>query len=156
MELFKSTANVFLTHIPYRGTAPAVSDLLGGQVDVMFLPIHVALPQIRAGKLLALGIGSDQRHPLLPTVPTLAEAKAGKVNVDMWYGIFAPKNTPAELVQAFNRELKTILASEDIQKAFQPQGMDPANSTPEEFGKLVERDANRWAALIKVQNIKAE
>jgi len=78
------------------------------------------------------------------------------VNVDMWYGIFAPKNTPAELVQAFNRELKTILASEDIQKAFQPQGMDPANSTPEEFGKLVERDANRWAELIKVQNIKAE
>jgi len=114
------------------------------------------LPQIRAGKLVALGIGSDQRHPLLPSVPTLAEAKAGKVNVDMWYGIFAPKNTPAELVQAFNRELKTILASEDIQKAFQPQGMDPANSTPEEFGKLVERDANRWAELIKVQNIKAE
>jgi tripartite-type tricarboxylate transporter receptor subunit TctC len=156
MELFKSTANVFLTHIPYRGTAPAVSDLLGGQVDVMFLPIHVALPQIKAGKLVALGIGSDQRHPLLPSVPTLSEAKAGKVNVDMWYGIFAPKNTPNELIQAFNKELKTILASEDVQKAFQPQGMDPANSTPEEFGKLVERDANRWAELIKTQNIKAE
>ncbi|MFM7005102.1 MAG: tripartite tricarboxylate transporter substrate-binding protein, partial [Limnohabitans sp.] len=87
MELFKNTAQVFLTHIPYRGTAPAVSDLLGGQVDAMFLPIHVALPQIKAGKLVALGIGSDQRHPLLPNVPTLAEAKTGKVNVDMWYGI---------------------------------------------------------------------
>jgi tripartite-type tricarboxylate transporter receptor subunit TctC len=122
----------------------------------MFLPIHVALPQIKAGKLVALGIGSDVRHPLLPNVPTLSEAKTGKVNVDMWYGIFAPKNTPNELVQAFNKELKTILASEDIQKAFQPQGMDPANSTPEEFGKLVERDANRWAELIKTQNIKAE
>ena len=156
MELFKSTAQVFLTHIPYRGTAPAVTDLLGGQVDAMFLPIHVALPQIKAGRLVALGIGSDQRHPLLPNVPTLSEAKAGKVNVDMWYGIFAPKNTPNELVQAFNKELKTILASEDIQNAFQPQGMDPANSTPEEFGKLVERDANRWAELIKTQNIKAE
>jgi tripartite-type tricarboxylate transporter receptor subunit TctC len=156
MELFKSTAQVFLTHIPYRGTAPAVTDLLGGQVDAMFLPIHVALPQIKAGKLVALGIGSDQRHPLLPNVPTLAEAKTGKVNVDMWYGIFAPKNTPTDIVQAFNREIKTILASEDVQKAFQPQGMDPANSTPEEFGKLVERDANRWAELIKIQNIKAE
>ena len=156
MELFKNTAQVFLTHIPYRGTAPAVSDLLGGQVDAMFLPIHVALPQIKAGKLVALGIGSDQRHPLLPNVPTLAEAKTGKVNVDMWYGIFAPKNTPNELVQAFNKELKIILGSEEIQKAFQPQGMDPANSTPEEFGKLVERDANRWADLIKAQNIKAE
>jgi tripartite-type tricarboxylate transporter receptor subunit TctC len=105
---------------------------------------------------VALGIGSDQRHPLLPNVPTLSEAKAGKVNVDMWYGIFAPKNTPNDIVQAFNKEIKAILASEDVQKAFQPQGMDPANSTPEEFGKLVERDANRWAELIKVQNIKAE
>jgi tripartite-type tricarboxylate transporter receptor subunit TctC len=156
MELFKNTASVFLTHIPYRGTAPAVSDLLGGQVDAMFLPIHVALPQIKAGKLVALGIGSDQRHPLLPNVPTLTEAKAGKVNVDMWYGIFAPKNTPPEIVQALNKEIKTILASEEIQKAFQPQGMDPTSSTPEEFGKLVERDATRWAELIKVQNIKGE
>jgi len=156
MELFKNTANVYLTHIPYRGTAPAVSDLLGGQVDAMFLPIHVALPQIKAGKLIALGIGSDQRHPLLPSVPTLAEAKAGKVNVDMWYGIFAPKNTPTEIVQALNKEIKTILASDDIQKAFQPQGMDPTSSTPEEFGKLVERDASRWADLIKAQNIKGE
>jgi tripartite-type tricarboxylate transporter receptor subunit TctC len=156
MELFKNTANVFLTHIPYRGTAPAVSDLLGGQVDVMFLPIHVALPQIKAGKLVALGIGSDQRHPLLPNVPTLTEAKAGKVNVDMWYGIFAPKNTPNDIVQALNKEIKTILASEEIQKAFQPQGMDPASSSPEEFGKLVERDATRWADLIKTQNIKGE
>ena len=156
MELFKNTANVYLTHIPYRGTAPAVSDLLGGQVDAMFLPIHVALPQIKAGKLIALGIGSDQRHPLLPSVPTLAEAKAGKVNVDMWYGIFAPKNTPTDIVQALNKEIKAILASEDIQKAFQPQGMDPTSSTPEEFGKLVERDASRWADLIKAQNIKGE
>ena len=156
MELFKNTAQVFLTHIPYRGTAPAVSDLLGGQVDAMFLPIHVALPQIKAGKLVALGIGSDQRHPLLPNVPTLAEAKTGKVNVDMWYGIFAPKNTPNDIVQALNKEIKTILASEEIQKAFQPQGMDPANSTPEEFGKLVEKDAARWADLIKAQNIKGE
>jgi tripartite-type tricarboxylate transporter receptor subunit TctC len=156
MELFKNTAQVFLTHIPYRGTAPAVSDLLGGQVDAMFLPIHVALPQIKAGRLVALGIGSDQRHPLLPNVPTLAEAKTGKVNVDMWYGIFAPKNTPNEIVQALNKEIKTILASEDIQKAFQPQGMDPASSTPEEFGKLVEKDAMRWADLIKAQNIKGE
>jgi tripartite-type tricarboxylate transporter receptor subunit TctC len=156
MELFKNTSKVFLTHIPYRGTAPAVTDLLGGQVDAMFLPIHVALPQIRAGKLIALGLGSEQRHPLLPNVPTIAESKAGQVNVDMWFGIFAPKNTPNDIIQAYNKEIKLILASEDIQKAFQPQGMDPANSTPEEFGRLVEKDAIRWAELIKSQNIKAE
>src|SRR3954470_17106670 len=88
MELFKATNHVFLTHIPYRGTAPAVTDLLGGQVDVAFLPIHVALPHIRAGKLNALAIGSEKRHALLAQVPTIEEARAGKVEVDMWYGIF--------------------------------------------------------------------
>jgi tripartite-type tricarboxylate transporter receptor subunit TctC len=156
MELFKQTARVFLTHIPYRGTAPAVTDLLGGQVDAMFLPIHVALPQIKAGKLVALGIGSDKRHPLLPDVPTLAQARAGDVNVDMWYGVFAPPGTSPELVARLNRELKDILATPDVRTAFQTQGMDPATSSPEEFRKLVERDAERWAQLIKTQQIKAD
>ncbi len=77
MELFKNTAKVFVTHIPYRGTGPAVTDLIGGQVDAMFLPIHVALQQVRAGRLVALAIGSDKRHPLLADLPTLAEARAG-------------------------------------------------------------------------------
>jgi tripartite-type tricarboxylate transporter receptor subunit TctC len=156
MEMFKNTAGVFLTHIPYRGTGPAVTDLMGGQVDAMFLPIHVALPQIQSGRVVALGIGSDKRHALLPAVPTLAEAQAGNVNVDMWYGIFAPKNTPAELVTRLNTELRDILASDAVKKAFQTQGMDPSHSTPQEFGELVRRDAQRWADLIRVQNIKAE
>ena len=156
MELFKSTAGVFLTHIPYRGTGPAVADMLGGQVDAMFLPIHVALPQVRAGKLVALGIGSDKRHPLLPDVPTLTEAKAGNVNVDMWYGIFAPKGMPAAQVASLNREINDILAGEDVKKAFSGQGMDPSTGTPEAFGRLVAQDADRWAKLIKAQNIKAE
>jgi tripartite-type tricarboxylate transporter receptor subunit TctC len=156
MELFKSTAGVFLTHIPYRGTGPAVTDLLGGQIEVMFLPIHVALPQIKAGKLVALAIGSDKRHPLLPQVPTLAEAGAGNVNVDMWYGIFAPAGTSPELVMRLNHELKDILASPEIRTSFETQGMDPATSTPEEFRQLVERDAQRWAELIKAQHIRAE
>lgn len=156
MELFKTTAGVFLTHIPYRGTGPAVTDLLGGQVETMFLPIHVALPHVRAGKLIALGIGSDKRHALLPQVPTLAEARAGNVNVDMWYGIFAPPGTPAELVARLNRELKEILAGPEVRTAFETQGMDPASSTPEEFQRLVEKDAARWAQLIKTQNITAE
>ncbi|MBC7436488.1 MAG: tripartite tricarboxylate transporter substrate binding protein [Bdellovibrionales bacterium] len=156
MELFKSTNGVFLTHIPYRGTAPAVSDLLGGQVDAAFLPIHVALQQIKGGRLVALGIGSEKRHPLLPDVPTLAEAKAGKVNVDMWYGVFAPPGTQAADVARLNRELKEILASDDVKRAFQTQGMHPATSTPEEFQSLVARDAVRWATLVKSQNITAE
>lgn len=156
MELFKNTAGVFLTHIPYRGTAPAVTDLLGGQVDTMFLPIHVALPYVKAGRLNALAIGSDKRHPLLPDVPTLAEAGVGKVNVDMWYGIFAPAGTSALEVVRLNKEIRDILALDDVKRAFQTQGMDPASSSPEEFKALVEKDAVRWAQLIKMQNITAE
>ncbi|MFM7001937.1 MAG: tripartite tricarboxylate transporter substrate binding protein [Limnohabitans sp.] len=156
MELFKNTAQVFLTHIPYRGTGPAVTDLLGGQVDTMFLPIHVALPHIRSGRLIALGIGSDKRHPLLPDLPTLLEAKAGNVNVDMWYGIFAPKGTPADVVNLYNREINQLLGGEDVKKAFVSQGMDPSGSTPQAFAQLVERDADRWARLIKDQGIKAD
>jgi tripartite-type tricarboxylate transporter receptor subunit TctC len=156
MELFKQTAGVYLTHIPYRGTAPAVTDLLGGHVDAMFLPIHVALPQIKAGRLVALAIGSEKRHPLLPDVPTFREAKAGDVNVDMWYGVFAPPGTPADQVAKLNRELKDILAAPEVRTAFESQGMDPASSSPEEFRRLVTRDAERWAALIRAAHIKAE
>lgn len=156
MELFKQTAGVFLTHIPYRGTAQAVTDLLGGQVDAMFLPIHVALPHVKSGKLVALAIGSDKRHPLLPELPTIAQARAGNVNVDMWFGIFAPPGTPADDVNRLNRELKDILASPEVRTAFQSQGMDPAWSTPDDFKRLVARDADRWAHLVRSANIKAE
>lgn len=156
MELFKQTAGVYLTHIPYRGSAPAVTDLVGGQVDAMFLPIHVALPFVKAGKLVALAIGSEHRHPLLPDVPTLKEAKAGDVNMDMWYGIFAPPGTPADQVQKLNQDLKEILATPEVRTAFQAQGMDPATSTPEEFRRLVARDAERWAKVVRTAHIKAD
>ena len=156
MELFKATNGIFVTHVPYRGTGPAVTDLLGGQVELAFLPIHVALPHVKAGKLVALGIGSEKRHALLPQVPTLAEAHAGKVNVDMWYGVFAPPGTAPEFVARINRELKDILAQPEVRTAFETQGMDPAASTPEEFRRLVEQDADRWAQLIKSRGITAE
>ncbi len=156
MELFKSTAGIFVTHIPYRGTGPALTDLLGGQVDAMFLPIHVALPHVRGGRLVALGLGSDKRHALLPQVPTLAEEKVGNLNVDMWYGVFAPPGSAPDFVARLNRELKEILALPEVRSAFETQGMDPASSTPEDFRKLVEQDAARWAQLIKTQNITAE
>ncbi|HEX7890242.1 MAG TPA: tripartite tricarboxylate transporter substrate binding protein [Ramlibacter sp.] len=156
MELFKQTAGVFLTHIPYRGTSQAVTDLLGGQVDAMFLPIHVALPHVKSGKLVALAIGSDKRHALLPDVPTIAQAKAGNVNVDMWFGIFAPPGTAADEVNRLNRELKDILALPEVRTAFQTQGMDPQWSTPDDFKRLVARDAERWANVVRTANIKPE
>jgi tripartite-type tricarboxylate transporter receptor subunit TctC len=156
MELLKQTAGIFLTHIPYRANAPALTDLIGGQVDAMFLPIHVALPHLRTGKLVPLAIGSDERHPILPDVPTLAQAKAGNVNVNMWFGVFAPPGTPADQVAKLNAELKEILALPEVRTAFQSQGMDPAWSTAADFKSLVTRDADRWMKLVKTANIKAE
>ncbi len=156
MELLKITAKIFLTHIPYRGTGPAVTDVLGGQVDVMFLPIHVALPHIRSGRLTALAIGSNKRHPLLPELPTVAEQQLGDVNVDMWFGIFAPKGMPTDTVNMFNREINQLLTGDDVKKAFVSQGMDPRGSTPQEFAQLVRRDAERWAKVVKEQGIRPE
>ena len=156
MELLKNTTGVCVTHIPYRGTAPAVTDLLGGQIETMFLPIHVALAHIKSGRINALAIGSDKRHSLLPDVLTLAEADVGKINVDMWYGIFAPPGTSSTEVVELNKEIKDILTLDDVKRAFQIQGMNPASSSPREFKALVEKDAVRWAQLIKAQNITAE
>jgi tripartite-type tricarboxylate transporter receptor subunit TctC len=156
MELVKNQANVFITHIPYRGTGPAVTDLLGGQIDVMFLPIHVALQHVKAGSLRALAISSDKPHALLPEVPPLRELKLGKLDVDMWYGVLAPKGTPKPLVDRLNTELKAILALPEVRTAFETQGMTPAHSSPQEFGALIERDAARWAGVIKAQRISAD
>jgi tripartite-type tricarboxylate transporter receptor subunit TctC len=156
MELVKNQAQVFITHIPYRGTGPAVTDLLGGQIDVMFLPIHVALQHVKAGSLRALAISSDKPHPLLPDVPPLRTLRLGDLDIDMWYGVLAPKGTPRPLVERLNAELKSILALPEVKTAFETQGMTPAHSSPQEFAALIERDAQRWAQVIKAQRITAD
>jgi len=156
MELVKNQAQVFITHIPYRGTGPAVTDLLGGQIDVMFLPIHVALQHVKAGSLRALAISSDKPHPLLPDVPPLRALQLGNLDIDMWYGVLAPKGTPKPLVERLNAELKSILELPEVKTAFETQGMTPAHSSPQEFAALIERDAQRWALVIKAQRITAD
>jgi tripartite-type tricarboxylate transporter receptor subunit TctC len=156
MELLKNRAGISLTHVSYRGTAPAVTELLGGQIDVMFLPIHVALQQIKAGKLKALAISSDKENPLLPGVPPLSVLQLGNLNVDMWYGVLAPAKTPRSTIDQVNKALGEILQDPAVARSFETQGMTPAHSTPEEFGRLMAADAKRWAELIKVQGITAE
>jgi tripartite-type tricarboxylate transporter receptor subunit TctC len=156
MELLKNRTGSFITHIPYRGTGPALTDLLGGQIDVMFLPIHVALQHVQNGNLKALAISSDRPSPLLPAVPPLKDLKLGDLDVEMWYGVLAPKGTPAAFVERLNRELKDILARPDVRAAFETQGMLPAHSTPQDFRQRIEADARRWAELIKAQGITAE
>ena len=155
-ELLKSKARISLTHVSYRGTAPALTDLLGGQIDLMFLPIHVALQHIKAGKLRALAISSDTPSPLLPQVPSLRSLNLGDMNVDMWYGLLGPKGLPPEFVRSINEALKSILAQPEVAKAFESQGMTPQHSTPQAFQALIEADARRWGNLIKTQGITAE
>lgn len=156
MELVKNQGKVFITHIPYRGTGPALTDLLGGQVELMFLPIHVALQHIRAGSLKALAISSDKPHPLLPEVPPLRALGMGTMEVDMWYGVLAPKGTPRALIERLNQELAAILALPEVRSAFETQGMTPAHSSAEAFRTLIEKDAERWAQVVRAQNISAD
>lgn len=156
MALLETATGVELMHVPYKGSAGAVQDLLSGQVGFMFLPVHVAAPYIRSGKLKALVVSSPQRLPQLPDVPTLAEAGLKEVDVDMWYGFFAPKNTPVEIVDRLNREISAILEKPEAKAAFEAQGLIPATSTPAAFAELVARDRRRWADIVARRGVQAE
>ncbi|TSD54166.1 tripartite tricarboxylate transporter substrate binding protein [Variovorax sp. KBS0712] len=156
MALLMQGSGTDLLHVPYKGTAGAVTDLLGGRIDAMFLPVHVALQHIQAGKLKALATGSGHRLPQLPDVPTLAEAGVTADNVDMWYGVLAPKGTPANVVARLNTEIAAVLKSPEVAKSFESQGMVPASSTPAAFGALIQKDAQRWATVVKKGNITAD
>jgi tripartite-type tricarboxylate transporter receptor subunit TctC len=122
----------------------------------MFLPVHVALQHIQAGKLKAIATGSDKRLAQLPEVPTLAEAGIQGGNVDMWYGVLAPKGTPSAVVARLNKEIAAVLKQAEVAAAFEAQGMEPAASTPADFGKLIDKDAMRWAGVVQRGRITAE
>ncbi|OUM04144.1 tripartite tricarboxylate transporter substrate binding protein [Variovorax sp. JS1663] len=156
MALLMQSTGTEMLHVPYKGTAGAVTDLLGGRIDYMFLPVHVALQHIQAGKLRAIATGSDKRLPQLPDVPTLAEAGIQAGNVDMWYGVLAPKGTPAPVVARLNKEIGAILRQPEVATAFEAQGMVPASSAPGEFKDLIAKDAQRWAGVVQRGNITAE
>ena len=130
--------------------------MLGGRLDYMFLPVHVALPQIKAGKLKAIAAGSPKRLAQLPDVPTLAEAGLQGADVDMWYGVLAPKGTPQPIVDALNKQIGQALKAPDVAASFEAQGMVPATSTPAEFGQLISKDEQRWSEVVQRAGIKAE
>ncbi len=156
MELVQDAAGIDLVHVPYKGTAGAVQDLLGGQIGYMFLPVHVSVQHIRAGKLKAIAAGSVKPLPQLPSVPTLIEQGLKDAEVDMWYGLFAPKGTPAAIVERFNREMNAILSAPETRAVFEAQGLDPSPSTPAEFAALVKRDRERWATIVTKRGVKPE
>ena len=156
MELFKDLTGTDLLHIPYKGSAGAVVDMLSGSIDLMFIPIHVGMPYVKAGKLKALAVGSPKRHPMAPDLPTLQELGIKGAEVDMWYAFLAPKGTPAPIVARLNSELRTILALPEVKSAFEKQGLDAASNSSAEMAALMKKDYTRWALIIKKNNISAD
>ena len=156
MELFKLQAKVSITHIPFSGTAGAVNAVLSGDVPLMFLPVHVAMAQVKGGRLVALAAAGDKRSALAPELPTLAELGFKGVEADLWYGMLAPAGTPAEIVARINADMRAALALAEVKTALSAQGMEIAPSSPEEMAALMRRDAARWAAVVKQAGIKAQ
>ncbi len=156
MEMLKVKTDTKVVHIPFSGSGPAVTGILGGQVDVMFLPMNFAAPQIRSGKLVALAMASEKRHPLLPDVKTLAEEGYKDMVTPAWFAVYGPPNMPADLVAKVNTELVDILRTGDVAKKLATQGVDAESSDPQTLKALGEKDAARWAQLIKQQGITAE
>jgi len=151
-ELFKEMAGVDAVHIPYRGAAPAMRDLLGGQIDFMFDP-GIGLASVEAGKLKLLAIGSMQRSTRFPDVPTLHEAGLTNFDADTYFGFYAPAGTPPEIIQKMNTEINKIVASEDFKNTLAVIGAEPAPMTPEEFHQKAVDDAERFGKLIKERQI---
>jgi tripartite-type tricarboxylate transporter receptor subunit TctC len=157
MELFKSKAGIDLVHVPYKGTAGAVQDLLGGQVQVMFLPVHVAHSQVEAGRLVMLAAGGTERASATPNVPSLSEAAGIRdIDADIWYGLYAPARTPQALVDRLNAEVNRVLKLREIADALAKQGLQPTGGTPAALDQLTKKDLERWTAVVKEAKIKAD
>ena len=148
-EMFNAAAGTQLVHIPYKGSAGAINDLMGGQVQSMFSDFLVALPQVESGRIRALAVTSARRHPLMPNVPTVAESGYPGFEALSWQGLFAPAGTPREVIERLNAETQKALASPDIRDFFSRQGFEVAGSSPAEFRAFIEAEIPKWAKVVK-------
>ncbi len=155
-ELFKMLAKVDMVHIPYKGSAPAMIDMVGGQVQVMFDNMPSALPHVKAGKLRALAVTSAQRSPSAPDVPTMGEAGVPGFDVQSWFGLVAPKGTPKDIIARVNAEAVKALGSADIKERFMDLGAVPGPMSPEGFGEYIRAEISRWSEVVKVSGAKAD
>ena len=155
-ELLKWLAGVDIVHVPYKGGAPALTDLLGGQIQMAFSSVPAVLPHIKAGRLVALGVGSAKRSPALPNIPTIAEAGVPGYEYTTWYGIFAPAKTPRTLIARLNTEIVKAMETPDIKDRFTALGGDPDPGTPEELRAYMANESAKWAKIIKAANIRIE
>lgn len=155
-ELFKINAGVVMLGAPYKGSAPAISDTIGGQTQFMFPSLFTALPHVKSGKLRALAVAGPKRSNLLPDVPTLAEAGVDGVEVQQWYGFFAPAKTPKPIIDQLNKALNQVLADNEVIKRMEEHGADVETSTPEKFGELVKSELTKWKAVVQRAKLTAD
>ena len=155
-ELMALTGNVSLLHVAYKGTAPAVNDLLGGQVTMMFGQMSSVLPHIKSGKLRAIGVASLQRSAVLPEVPTIAEQGMPGFEAVSWYALMGPAGTPAPVVALLNKEVAALLEKPEIKEKFAALGMEPGGGTAQQLAATIESETVRWADVIRKKNIKVE
>ncbi len=155
-ELFKVMAGVQMTHIPYKGSAPALQDLLGGQVQLMFDNLPPSLPQIKAGKVRALAVTSLTRAPALPDVPTIAESGLPGFEASSWFGVLAPAGTPPAIVAKLNAEIAKWLATPEAKEKLAKQGANAAGGTPEDFAKHIAAETAKWAKVVKDSGAKID
>jgi tripartite-type tricarboxylate transporter receptor subunit TctC len=154
-EMFKRMAGIEMTHVPYRGAAPAVTDLIGGQVQVAFDPMSSSIAHIKAGKLRALAVTTANRSDALPDIPTVGDFLPG-FEASGWFGIGAPKGTPAEIVEKLNREINAGLADAKIKVRIADLGNTVLAGSPADFGKLIADETEKWGKVIRAANIKAD
>jgi tripartite-type tricarboxylate transporter receptor subunit TctC len=154
MELFKQETGLTILHVPYKGIAPAINDLLGGQTQAMFPGLAAALPQIRAGKLRALAVTGRERSPQLPDVPTMEQAGFKGFDAMQWYGSAGPANMPDDVVKRLNETQVQVLKDPELREKLAVEAVEPWPMTPAEFGKFIQAEVQRWSALAKARNIQ--
>ena len=155
-ELFKTMAGVDMMHVPYKGSAPALTDLMGGQVQLMFDNLPSSLAQIKAGKLRAIAVTSAQRAPALPNVPTIAESGLPGFEASSWFGLLAPAGTPAAVVARINADVNQWLQTAEAKESLLAQGAIPAGGTPEQFAAHIRAETEKWAKVVKVSGAKVD
>jgi tripartite-type tricarboxylate transporter receptor subunit TctC len=156
MELLKQQLHVPMVHIPYRGIAPAITDVIGGQTQAMFPGLAAALPHIRSGRLRPLGVTGKHRAEQLKEIPTLEELGLKNFDAMQWYGVVGPANMPREVVSRLNISLAQVLAAADLRDKLSSEAIEPQAMSPEVFGKYIQADVARWTALVKTQNLQIE
>ncbi len=156
MEMLKAMAGIDLTHIPYKGTAPALTDLLAGQVQLMFTSMATVLPHVRTGRIKGIAVGSAKRSPAVPDIPTVAESGVPGFDYVTWFAFFAPAATPASVIARLNGELVRILAEPTLMQYFSSQGAEPSATTPAGLAQYMRDEHERWKRVIRSANIRAE